>query len=143
MTTTAIKSAAGERINYEVVWGPDEANRILYVDYGDGSWLSQDAETRAVRKLLELTKAGARVGLYENGTLAGGQEPIWPAEDEPEPVEHKTRTFLLDPGMHMNWRKGRLAQHQDSKAVCTCGWSADRSDRSSAQRAAKLHREGD
>lgn len=136
MTTTTT-----QRINYEVVWGPYEEDRILYVDYGTGSWLDQDAEVRAVRKLLELTKAGVCVGLYENGVLTGGQEPVWPAEEEPEPAEHKTRTFLLDLSTHMNWRKARMVQHQDSKAVCTCGWSTYEEDRSTARRAAKLHRE--
>lgn len=94
-----------------------------------------------MRKLLEMTTAGVRVGLYENGVLTGGQEPIWLLEEEPQPIEHKTRTFLLDHGMHMNWRTVRLVQHQDSKAVCTCGWSTYEDDRSSARRAAKLHRE--
>ena len=69
-TTT---TTTNEQVNWEVVWGADEADRILYVDEGDGSWLSQDAEARATRKFLELLRAGVRVGFYKNGTLDAGR----------------------------------------------------------------------
>lgn len=66
-TTTA-------RINYEIVWGSDESDRILYVDHGTGDWLDLDAQHRADRKYLELCRYGMTVGYYVNGVLRYGVE---------------------------------------------------------------------
>jgi len=59
-------------VNYEIVWGDDESDRILYADSGDGSWLSTDARVRADRKYFELCEAGASVGYYVDGALRYG-----------------------------------------------------------------------
>lgn len=78
MTTT---TATDERVNHEVVWGPDAEDRINYIDYGDGSFISTTADARATSKFLELVRCGVRVGIYRNGVLEGGREPIWPDEE--------------------------------------------------------------
>lgn len=72
-TTT---DAAPVRTNYEVVWGADESERILYADAGDGSWLSEDASARATRKLLEFIRHGGRAGLYVNGLFEAGRNVL-------------------------------------------------------------------
>lgn len=74
-------TSTSERINHEVVWGPNEEDRINYIDYGDGSFISTTAEVRAVRKFIEMVNYGVRVGIFRNGVLEGGEEPIWPDEE--------------------------------------------------------------
>jgi hypothetical protein len=76
MTTTATK-----RINFEVVWGPEPEDRVLYADYGDGSFISRTADARATSKFLEMIRYGVRVGFFRDGVLEAGQEPIFPAEE--------------------------------------------------------------
>lgn len=72
---------AAEQVNHEVVWGPNEEDRINYIDYGDGSFISRTADARATSKFLEMVRYGVRVGIFRNGALEGGREPIWPAEE--------------------------------------------------------------
>jgi hypothetical protein len=67
-------TATTATVNYEIVWGSDEADRMLYVDHGDGSWLSRDARIRADRKYFELCEFGMTVGYYINGVLTAGME---------------------------------------------------------------------
>lgn len=65
---------------YEVVFGPEEHERQLYPDYGDGSFISRTADARAASFFLSMVKAGVRVGFYTNGKLVAGDDPIWPEE---------------------------------------------------------------
>lgn len=65
---------------HEVVFGPNEADRALYPDYGDESFISRTADARATSKFLELVTARVRVGLFCNGVLVAGDEPIYPDE---------------------------------------------------------------
>ena len=57
---------------YEVVFGPDEQDRQVYRDHGDGSPVSQAAELAAARELLRLIAAGVPSGLWVDGTLRAG-----------------------------------------------------------------------
>jgi hypothetical protein len=130
------------RINYEVVWGQDEADRILYVDYGDGTWLSRDAETRAVRKLLELSTAGVDAGLYENGVWTGGAK----ISPERPPTVHKTRCIEVSIPIagtgRMAWNGATVEDYGWlAQAFCTCGWSTNADDIASVRRVARSHRE--
>ena len=69
-STTADVAVTGEPVNWEVIWSEDEQDRICYADHGDGSWLSLDAETRAIRKFLGMVVDGVRCSLYRNGVCA-------------------------------------------------------------------------
>jgi hypothetical protein len=67
LTASTVATPATETVNWEVIWSEDEQDRIRYIDHGDGSWLSQDAETRAIRKFLGMVVDGVRCSLYRNG----------------------------------------------------------------------------
>lgn len=73
MTATTAYAGTGS-IRYEVVTGIDEADRVAYIDSGDGSWISQDARVRADREYLRLITAGCRVGLFVNGEHKAGHD---------------------------------------------------------------------
>ena len=69
MTTT---QTAGIAHRYEVVFGPDERDRQVYRDHGDGSPASEAAELAAARALLGLIAQGIPSGLWVDGTLWAG-----------------------------------------------------------------------
>lgn len=136
---------------YELRWGIGEGQRQVWVDYGDGSFISKTAGERAGRALKDAILAGYKnVGLFVNGEHVAGRDfaKVW-AEldgeeskgDVPEPIVHKTRTFLTDHGTRMNWRKARVEPIRTSRAVCTCGWRETWDNREFARRAARRHRE--
>jgi hypothetical protein len=85
MNEMAAKSGmAASRTNYEVIWGPGEEQRTLYVDAGDGSLVSATAEQRATRLFLEMIKARVRVGFYIDGVFTTGHNvtaAYWAMED--------------------------------------------------------------
>lgn len=67
MATTTTTTITGERVNWEVIWGEDEQDRVRYIDYGDGLLTSQAAEAMATRTFLEMVTAKVRCGIYRNG----------------------------------------------------------------------------
>lgn len=97
---TAPTIAATQVTNYEVVWGDDEQDRILYEDTHDGSFLSESAEVRATRKFLELSKYGVRCGFFVNGNLTAGENVTDGPDQRP--------AFLDDPELYALWVAGKL-----------------------------------
>lgn len=141
MTTTSVQATP---TYYEVAFGPDEADRQTYIDYGDGSFISRTAEVRAASFFLQLASARRSCGFWVNGQLAGGEDlNVYDDPPAPSPVAHKTRTFQLNHELMLNWRTLRK-QYADtlSKAACACGWSEYGEDRTDARRRARAHREG-
>lgn len=61
-----------EPIYYEVLTGIEHNQRQTYVDNGDGSFLSTDAEARATRAWLALIRQGVRAGFFINGEHKAG-----------------------------------------------------------------------
>jgi hypothetical protein len=72
--TTTTATTHGERVNWEVVFGPNIEDRQLYPDYGDGAFISTDAETRATRTFLAMVASGIQCGLYRNGVLVSAKD---------------------------------------------------------------------
>lgn len=155
MTATHITA---EPTYYEVSWGIQEHEHQTYIDNGDKSFLSADAEARATRAWLDLTKQGIKAGLFVNGAHKAGHDfadewASWDVEanrlnkewDEYvlalAPVEHKTRTFLHTYETHLNWRKVQIVGDPTAWAVCSCGWKVLRDNRDLARRAAREHRQ--
>ena len=143
MTTSCTAPTA--TTTYEVAWGIEAHQSTAYVDHGDGSFLSIDAEARATRAWLALIRQGVRAGFYINGEHRHGYDfaEEWAAAeaaDAPTPVEHKTRTFLDDHGGHLNWRKVHRVGSPLAWAACSCGWKVLRDNRDLARRAAREHR---
>ena len=136
MTTITV---ACEAHHYEVIFGSGERDRQTYADYGDGSFLSSRAEQMATSCYLQMIGASVRCGFWADGVLTAGADTT--DEPEDEPVEHKTRTFLIDPGLRLNWRTCQRVRQQESMAECTCGWSACLDNREMARGAAREHRD--
>ncbi len=140
MTTT-------ETTYYEVAWGVEEHESKTYVDNGDGSFLSVDAEVRATRAWLDLIRQGVKAGFYINGKHEAGHDfaEEWAAveADDAASFEHKTRTYLLGGGKEplLNWSNMKWVYDRTAGAVCTCGWKVVRDNRDLARRSARMHRE--
>lgn len=93
MTTTAVTT----RTYYEVLWGIEDRDRQIYINHGDGSWISQDAQHRADRCLRELHTAGVKAGLFVNGEHKGGHDfaEEWAAQEvEDEKIEAEWQAYL-------------------------------------------------
>lgn len=139
---------ATEPTYYEVVWGIEESERTMRVDYGDGMAYSEHAEANATRVFLEFVRAGRKVGFFVNGKHVNGHDF---AEEEAEwerqyaataaPVEHKTTTGLWSYSAAMNWRKARMQHSASAWARCSCGWVKSWDNRALARKAARWHRE--
>jgi len=145
-------TATTKTIYYTVVWGDDEADRVSYADYGDGSIISTTAKARANSCYLNLVRNGVACGFWEAGNLTAGQNltggpghaPALP-DDEPTAVEHKTLTTL---DAHQNERYvtksngscGRYVRGDTSVAMCSCGWKYHAGSRTEARGAARVHR---
>lgn len=74
--TTTPTTANSERVNWEVIWGEGEQDRVSYIDHGDASWLSLDAETRAARKFMGMVVDGVRCSLYRNGVCVSALDVL-------------------------------------------------------------------
>jgi hypothetical protein len=105
MPTTTIT----EITYFEVVWGDDEADRIVYADEHDGTFLSKTADVRAARKFLELSKLGVRCGLFINGSLECGDNATGGPDRRP--------AFLDDPKLYALWVSGELNDDGSPKAA--------------------------
>lgn len=145
-----------EATYHEVVWGDDEADRQTFVDYGDGSFISDTAEARATSFFLGLIRQGVTCGFWTNGRLVAGRNatdgPDVPPTfaTEPEIVtasspKHETRT-VLDAYQDeryvtkSNGSCGRWVRSDTSVALCTCGWEWHATTRTEARSAARGHR---
>ena len=93
---------------FEVVWGDDEADRIVYADEHDGTFISETADVRAARKFLELSKHGVRCGFFVNGHLTAGENVTEGPDCRP--------AFLDDPGLYARWVAGELNADGTEKA---------------------------
>lgn len=102
---------ATEVTYFEVIWGDDEADRIVYADERDGTFLSETAEVRATRKFLELSKNGVQCGFWVNGALTAGQNVGEGPDRRP--------AFLDDPEMYAQWVAGELNEDGSPKAAAT------------------------
>lgn len=145
MTATITRT---EPVYWGVVTSPDEADRQVYADYGDGSYISTHAEQMATREYLRLVTLGVRCGIWRGPALVTGEDMIFadkPEDEEPEvpAVEHKTRTFPFAPGREVKMSKRGMAAIHDKSAmaVCTCGWKVVWDNRDLARSAARAHRE--
>jgi hypothetical protein len=145
----ATSTTATERVNWRVIFGTGPEDRQKYIDYGDGSWLSQDAEVRARRFYAYLVENGVQACLTRNDFWVAGDELFIAPQPEPEaePVMHKTRTFEEEVGVYRadaspNFWGEVVSEHSTiAHAVCTCGWKASNNDsRRLAQVAARAHR---
>lgn len=67
LTASPVATPAAETVNWEVIWGEGEQDRVRYIDYGDGLLVSQAAEAMATRTFLEMVTANVRCGIYRNG----------------------------------------------------------------------------
>jgi hypothetical protein len=153
-------TAATQTTYYEVAWGIEEHESKTYVDNGDGSFLSEDAEARATRAWLDLIRRGVKAGFFINGVFECGHDfaEEWAAAEAEyakfaaevdreraalNRVEHKTRTYLLGGNKEprLNWSNMKWVYDRTAKAVCTCGWKVVRDNRDLARRAAREHRE--
>ena len=139
-----------ERVNWRVIFGTGPEDRQKYIDYGDGSWLSQDAEVRARRFYAYLVSNNVQACLTRNDAWVAGDELFIDPQPEPEsaPVVHKTRTFEEEVGVQRgdaspNFWGEVVSEHSTiAHAVCSCGWKASNNDsRRLAQVAARAHRE--
>lgn len=95
--------AATKVTHYEVVWGDDEADRIVYTDEHDGTFLSSTAEHRATRKFLEIMGNGVDCGLFVNGALDCGKN----VTDGPD----RRPAALDDPELYARWVAGEVDEH--------------------------------
>lgn len=106
MTTTTTST---EVTYFEVIWGDDEADRIVYTDERDGTFISETAEVCATRKFLELSKYGVRCGFFVNGNLTAGEN----VTDGPD----RRPAFLDDPELYALWVAGKLNEDGSPKAA--------------------------
>ena len=74
MTGTVRRTDTTEPVNYEVVWGLAHDQRTRWVDYGDGSTVSEHAEALATRSFLDLSKHGRKAGFFVNGVHKAGHD---------------------------------------------------------------------
>jgi hypothetical protein len=95
-----ITMTAVEVTYFEVVWGDDEADRIVYADEHDGTFISETAEVRATSKFLELSKHGVRCGFFVNGNLTAGENVTYGPDQRP--------AVLDDPDLYARWVAGEL-----------------------------------
>lgn len=143
-------TTATERCTWRVIFGTGPDDRQKYIDYGDGSFISTDAETRARRFYAYLSEHGAQACLTRNGAWVAGNELfIEQPAPEVEPVVHKTRTYLEDVDVHRAgvtdrpnyWGEIPVERSTIAHAICTCGWTKKNcDDRTSARTAARYHR---
>lgn len=140
MTTTAATLA--EPTYYEVVWGCDENDRTVRIDYHDGSPLSRNAEAHAA---LVFFNWNGPVGLFRDGELIAGERHE--CEKCVPPVEHKTLTAERAEGeryvTRSNGSCGRWVRDVTTIWQCTCGSGGfgRNNDRADARAAARRHRE--
>lgn len=135
-----------EPVYWGVVTGADEADRQVYIDYGDGAYISTHAEQMATREYLRLVTLGVRCGIWRGPVLVAGEDMIFvdePEDEQPEVpvVEHKTRTWQPLPETGHFDKRGRPMHDRSGWALCTCGWIAAGHDRVDARKLARAHRE--
>jgi len=138
------------KVYWELVFGPEVEDRQVYIDEGDGSFLSQNAEGRLTDAYLQLIKSGVRCGVYRNGALVSGADVLDDSKEEVEDSEvvvHKTWTTQgtvevlgkrIDP---YNSRGGLIIDEGFlAEAICSCGWHIAIDNRALARARARQHR---
>lgn len=125
-----MSSQGATKTYYEVLWGIEDRDRQIYIDYGDGSWISQDARHRADRCLLELLTAGVKAGLFVNGEHKGGHDftEEWAdREVEDEKLAAEWQAYLNGEPVVQRRRDNAPERHFDLSHPDSCpdfrGWA--------------------